>query len=150
MSLKTAIVIVMLLLVMSGCASILPALVQIGNTSQLVSSYLDLIDTAADIWVQSHPDDHGNANKLKDALERTKLALVALERLGASASSYEQGNIAAAKLELLMAYTALYEVAQSLGLIPGGTPRIALRALPLIRQQQVDAISPDELAELLK
>jgi hypothetical protein len=149
---------VVLCVFLLSCAQILPALVQLGNTSKLVSSYLELIDDAADIWSQAHPEDLDGAQKLKGAIERTQLALVALEKMGTSASAYEQGDVSAAKLELLQAYSALYQIAQELGLIPGGTAiaqagdEVGSQAAALSAKapKQVDAITPDELEELLR
>jgi len=141
-------------LALSGCSQVLPAMVRIGNTSSLVSSYLGMIDDAAELWVQAHPEDLTGAQQLRGAMERTRRALVALERIGASVGAYEQGDVSAVRSELLAAYSALYHVAQELGIVPGGEPQLAsysARALAQPSQpvRQVEAITPDELSELL-
>lgn len=132
---------------LTGCTSLLPSLVQVGNTSHLVSSYLGLLDTSAQLWADAHPDDTDGARRFSAAVARCRQALLALERLGASAAAYEAGDVSRAKDELLQAYAALYQVAQELGLIPGGNRgAVAARA----DARQVDAITPAELAELLQ
>lgn len=148
---------VMLSLMTSGCASMLPALVQIGSASRMVTSYLGLIDEAAMIWAAAHPDDEQLAKQLIEAIGRVKHALIALDRLGASAEAYTSGDVAAAKLALIQAYTELYQLAQEMGIVPGGAPRMtsysdrmAEPEKPAQPPPQVEAMTPAELEEMLR
>jgi len=140
-------------LALPGCSSALSALVQLGNTSQLVSSYLGLIDDAAVMWAQAHPGDLTEAQQIRGAIERTQRALVALERIGAGADAYQEGDVSEAKAELLAAYSALYQIAQDLGIVPGGDQSAAVKPMAISNRsapRQVEAITPAELSELLR
>ena len=72
---------------------LLPALVQLGNTSQLVGSYLSMIDDSAKLWDQANPNSP-EADQLRSAMTRARLALIALERIGTSSKAYQAGDVA--------------------------------------------------------
>jgi len=139
---------------LAGCSSIWSTLAQVGNTSQLVSSYLGLIDTSAQLWADAHPADADGARRMTEAIARCRIALTVLQRVGASAAAYNAGDTETAKDELLAAYSDLYAIGQELGIIPGGEPQLtsysARVELTAQSAPQVDAITPAELEALLR
>ena len=141
------------MLSLSGCSSILPALVHIGNVAQLVHGEVTLVGDAARLWAASHPDDSADARRMTEALERAQQALTVLQRLGAGAAAWQAGDVERAKDELLDAYRELYSIAQELGIVPGVAPQLtsySARAAEAAPVRQVEALSPAELAELLR
>jgi len=152
------------LLGLPSCGRVLPAMVELGAASQLAGDSLELLALAGERWAERNPALLEQAQLVRGAVDRARLALRALQRLGASASAYERGDASQAKLELLAAYSALYQLASELGLIQQAAPVLKSNGRTTVLQtapssglapapaplRRVDTISPDELRELLR
>lgn len=149
-----------------GCGGVLPALVQIGAASQLVSTSLGQLARVGESWTQRYPERTDDARRLWAAIERAQRTLSALQLLGVSASAYEIGDATRARSELLAAYSELYALATELGLVRSrGTiqsDESALRGGALLEDEihyrtmstgspfSVSVVSPKELSEVLR
>lgn len=111
---------VFLLLFISGCAGILPALQAATAGAGFLGTVIDLAETGANTYYGRHPHQE-NEVRVNDAVLAARRALAALEAVLATGEAASKEDAAKARREALAAYSALKGLLDGLG-VSSATP----------------------------
>lgn len=107
---------VIALLVLTGCASLLPALAKIAQGAQWLGTVIDVADSGANAYFARHPNAE-REQRVDAAVRRARIALAALD--ASLAASKGDDN---ARSEALKAYTELRSLLADLGVLSATPP----------------------------
>jgi hypothetical protein len=125
---------------LTGCAALLPYLVAAGQVAQWVTAIINQVEPAKDAYFDARPSPDLEL-RIDQAIARTRAALAALDAAVAAAQHSNDGDVEAAKAEVLRWYEEVYRLSEQCGLLgadgtyggPGGTQ------LSLPSPQEVEA-----------
>jgi len=112
---------VLLVLPLSGCASLLPALTKAAQGAQWLGTVVDVADKGADAYFARHPS-LDNERRVDAAVRRARLALAALDAVLATAEAASSEDTARAKQDALAAYADLRALLVELGVLSATPP----------------------------
>jgi hypothetical protein len=125
----------LLLVALTGCAAFPAILAGVAQGAQLLGSALDLAETGAEVYNARHPNQE-REDAIRQALAKSRAALVALNAAVASGKAADDGDTVAARKAALEAYEQLRSLLDEtgvLGAVPaaGGAETAAPKPEPL-------------------
>jgi predicted dinucleotide-binding enzyme len=117
----TTAAIVLLALMLTGCAGVLEALAKAGQGAQWIGTVVDVAEAGADAYFDRHPNLEAS-RRVEAAVRRARSALAALDAALATADAVEREDVAQAKLEAVRAYAELRGLLAELGVLTATPP----------------------------
>lgn len=112
---------ILIVLLLSGCASVLPALMKVAQGAQLVSSLVDAAEVGSRAYFDRHPSLE-NERQVQTEVRRTRLAIAALDAATAAATSADAGELDVTRKRTLESYARLRELLADLGILDATPP----------------------------
>lgn len=113
--------IAVLALSLAGCSGLLGALSTVAQGAQVLSSLVDVANTGQDAYFARHPDLE-RQQEVAAALHRARLAISALDAATAAAKAADDGDLEAAKVGALEAYSELRKLLDEMGVLTATAP----------------------------
>lgn len=118
---KSAALIVLGVVSLSGCAGMLPAIAKLAQGSQYLGTVIDVATAGAETYFARHPNLEAE-RRVEASVTRARSALAALDAALATVEAVDSQNLKQARTEALKAYTELRALLTDLGVLTATPP----------------------------